>query len=311
MSRHRNVKRSFSFSSGTLNRLGSCGPVTRSALDGAARLLDLGAGGGRHRDALHDELALHVAHPEQLDWMVRTAHEPRPEQRVRRHLHPVGQQAQVPYVHDLRRLLERIGEAALGNAADERHLAALEPGPRRPAAARRLPLTAPACRLADPRARPAPLADARAVRAQRGLEVVERQLRYGCRLRLGLRPALRRRHRLLPLLLNRHLNEVPDLVEHPAERRVILLDHHVLMVLEPQRLQRAPQEGGMAAARADLADAELPLAHGWQLRVPAGLALAVPARRGLTRHGSSLPAEPCTGSPPPRYPAPSRRGAGS
>src|SRR3989440_10440390 len=58
--RHRSVKRIFSFSSGTLNRLGSLGAVTGSARDGAARLLDLRAGRGRHRHALHTELALHV-----------------------------------------------------------------------------------------------------------------------------------------------------------------------------------------------------------------------------------------------------------
>src|SRR2546422_596214 len=50
--RHRSVKRIFSFSSGTLNRLGSLGAVTGSARDGAARLLDLRAGRGRHGLAL-------------------------------------------------------------------------------------------------------------------------------------------------------------------------------------------------------------------------------------------------------------------
>src|SRR5919197_533895 len=59
-SRHRSVKRIFSFSSGTLNRLGSRGAVIRSARDRAARLLDLGAGRGRHRHALHAEFALDV-----------------------------------------------------------------------------------------------------------------------------------------------------------------------------------------------------------------------------------------------------------
>src|SRR3989449_8158470 len=66
--RHRSVKRIFSFSSGTLNRLGSRGAVMGgSARDGAARLLDLRAGRGRHRHALHAELALYVPHAEQLD----------------------------------------------------------------------------------------------------------------------------------------------------------------------------------------------------------------------------------------------------
>src|SRR6266513_2167641 len=62
--RHRSVKRIFSFSSGTLNRLGSRGAVMGSGRDAAARLLDLRAGRGRHRHALHAELALHVTHAE-------------------------------------------------------------------------------------------------------------------------------------------------------------------------------------------------------------------------------------------------------
>src|SRR2546422_9787738 len=62
------LKRIFSFSSGTLNRLGSRGAVMGgSARDGAARLLDLRAGRGRHRHALHAELALYVPHAEQLE----------------------------------------------------------------------------------------------------------------------------------------------------------------------------------------------------------------------------------------------------
>src|SRR2546428_8934457 len=72
--RHRSVKRIFSFSSGTLNRLGSRGAVMGgSARDGAARLLDLRAGRGRHRHALHAELALYVPHAEQLDGVTVSA----------------------------------------------------------------------------------------------------------------------------------------------------------------------------------------------------------------------------------------------
>src|SRR5713226_190312 len=300
MTRHRKVNRSFSFSSGTLNRLGICGPLTCSTLDGPARLLDLGAGGGRHGDPPHHELPLYVSHPEELDRMVRTAHQPRPEQGVGCHLHAVGQQAEVPYVHDLGRLLERIGEAALGNAPDERHLTALEPRPRLPTAAGRLPLAAATSGLADPGARPAPLADARTVRTAWRLEVVQRQLPHRRGLRLGLGPGFRRRHRLLACFLGRHLDEVPHLVEHAAERRVVLLDHDVLVVLEPQRLERAPQQRGMATARADLADAELPFAHWRQLPVPAAFALAVRARWWLTAHASSPLAGPCRESPRPR-----------
>src|SRR5438876_988418 len=92
--RHRSVKRIFSFSSGTLNRLGSRGAVMGgSARDGAARLLDLRAGRGRHRHALHAELALYVPHAEQLDGVVRPAHQPGAEQRLRRDLGALGKQA--------------------------------------------------------------------------------------------------------------------------------------------------------------------------------------------------------------------------
>src|SRR2546425_5363657 len=150
--RHRSVKRIFSFSSGTLNRLGSRGAVMGgSARDGAARLLDLRAGRGRHRHSLHAELTLHVPHAEQLDRAVRPAHQPRTEQRLRSDLGALGELAQVPDVDHLRGLLERIREAALWDAANERHLPAFEPGPRLPAGARGLTLAAPPRRLADPR----------------------------------------------------------------------------------------------------------------------------------------------------------------
>src|SRR5690242_18117495 len=150
--RQRSVKRIFSFSSGTLNRLGIWGAVTRSTLDGPARLLDLGARGSRHGHALHHELALQLAHPQQLHRMVGAADQPGAEQRVGRHLHALLEDREVPHVHHLRRLLERIGEAALGNATDQGHLAALEPGPRLAARARGLSLAALARRLAQPRA---------------------------------------------------------------------------------------------------------------------------------------------------------------
>src|SRR6266487_3297971 len=142
--RHRSVKRIFAFSSGTLNRLGSRGAVMRSARDRAARLLDLRAGGGRHRHALHAEPALDVPHAEQLDGAVRPAHQPGAEQRVGRDLDALGEPAQVPHVHHLRRQLERVREAALGDAADQRHLPALEPGPGLAAGPRGLPLAGPA-----------------------------------------------------------------------------------------------------------------------------------------------------------------------
>src|SRR6266571_7540174 len=75
MTRQRSVKRIFSFSSGTLNRLGIWGAVIGSARDRPARLLDLRARGGGGRHALHAELAPHVAHAEQLDGVVRRSEE--------------------------------------------------------------------------------------------------------------------------------------------------------------------------------------------------------------------------------------------
>src|SRR2546427_9377842 len=66
-----------------------------------------------------------------------------------------------------------------------------------------------------------------------------------------LRFRLRLRHGLAPLPLRRDFDEVPHLVEHAADGRVIRLDHDVLMVLQPQGLQRAPQRGRAADRRAD------------------------------------------------------------
>src|SRR2546430_17197555 len=210
MKRQRSVKRIFSFSSGTLNRLGIWGAVTGSALDRSAGLLDLRPGGGRDGDALNDELPGHVAHAEQLDRMVRPAHQASAEQRLGSHLDPVRELREVPHVDYLRGLAERVGEAALRDAPDERHLAALESGARLAAAPRRLPLAASAGRLADPRARTPALADARAVRPPRRPQEMQLQ---------GLDPVPRFRlwHGLAPLRLQRDLDEVPHLVEHAAE----------------------------------------------------------------------------------------------
>src|SRR5207247_11070973 len=94
-------------------------------------------------------------------------------------------------VHPLGGLLERVGEAALRNAADERQLSALEPGTGLPAAASRLSLASPARRLADPRAGTAALADARTVRPRRGVQARERDPLRG--------------HRHPPLAPRRHL----------------------------------------------------------------------------------------------------------
>src|SRR5437773_11430179 len=135
-----------------------------SLADAAAGLLDLRAGRGRHRHALHAELALYVPHAEQLDGVVRPAHQPGAEQRLRRDFGALGKLAQVPNVHHLCGLLERVCEATLRDAADEGHLAAFESGPDLAALAAGWSLAAPPRRLAVPPARPAPLADARPVR---------------------------------------------------------------------------------------------------------------------------------------------------
>src|SRR5439155_2187824 len=201
--RHRSVKRIFSFSSGTLNRLGSRGAVIGgSARDGAACLLDLRAGRGRHRHALHAELALHVSHAKQLDGAVRPAHQPGPEQRLRCDLDALGELAQMPDIDHLRGLLEWVREAALRDAADEGHLPALEPGTDLAALARGLALPASPRRLADPRTRPAPLADARAVGTGRPPQGRQRDVRElgPRRPRPRLRPWPRPRLRL-PLRL--------------------------------------------------------------------------------------------------------------
>src|SRR2546430_1832713 len=208
MRRHRSVKRIFSSSSGTLTRLGSAAPSPWSARDRAARLLDLRPGGGGHGHALDGEAAPYVSHAEQLDRSTRPAYRPGLEQRLRGHLDAGGELAQIADVLHLRGLLEGVREAALRDPADERHLTALEAGSRLPARARRLPLAAPARSLADPGARPAPLADAGPVRPRRGSEAVQQEAFYRDglgrglglpprrRLRLGARPPSSRRLRL-------------------------------------------------------------------------------------------------------------------
>src|SRR5258706_802405 len=113
--------------------------------DRSACLLDLALGARGHGDALdHEPPPGDLTGAEQLDRMVGTAHQAGAEQRLRRHLDAVGEQDEGAHIHDLRRLLERIGEAALGNAPDERHLAALETRTHLAAMARRLALASTA-----------------------------------------------------------------------------------------------------------------------------------------------------------------------
>src|SRR6266516_3789487 len=57
---------------------------------------------------------------------------------------------------------------------------------------------------------------------------------------------------LLSFLLRRHLDEVPHLLEHAAERGMICVHDDILMMLEPEGLERPLHPIRMAAARAHL-----------------------------------------------------------
>src|SRR5439155_5174081 len=117
--------------------------------------------------------------------------------------------------------------------------AALEAGAHLAALARGLAFAAATGRLPDTRAGAAALADARAMRAHGGLEIMKRESRDR---RLRLRPRFpfrfrfRRGHLLLPFLLGRHFDEVPHLLEHAAQRGMIRVHDFILMMLETQGL---------------------------------------------------------------------------
>ncbi len=97
-------------------------------------------------------------------------------------------------------------------------------------------------RLARAGARSAPEALPLPIAARHGREVVKADLFRGhCLLLDGL-----------------HLDEVAHLLELSAQRRGILLDHHVLMMLEADRLERAVQPPRVPDAAPDLPDAHLP-----------------------------------------------------
>src|SRR5256885_5156737 len=87
-------------------------------------------------------------------------------------------------------------------------------------------------------------------------------------------------------------------LEHAAERRVILLHDGVLMMLEPERLERAPLERRATDAGVHLPDAQVALPHGRQRPVHAPLALAVLPGERLPSH-ESPPGAAGSGSPPP------------
>src|SRR5213593_4872983 len=90
---------------------------------------------------------------------------------------------------------------------------------------------------------------------------------------------------LLSFLLRRHLDEVAYELEHAAQRGMIRVHDHILMMLEPQRLERPLHARGMTAARAHLLDPQLPLPRRWEDAVAARFAFAVLPRRGQPTHG--------------------------
>src|SRR5690606_13037443 len=151
MSRTMSVKRIFSFSSGTLNRLGMGFAIASvlQQLHSAAGGLDLGACARAHRVRTNGYLALDRAVPQQLDpAALAEVHEPvRVEYFGRDVIGLYG--GEVPHVHDLVDRAEGVLEAALRDAPLERHLATLEPRVDGAAGAGLLTLVALARRLAQ------------------------------------------------------------------------------------------------------------------------------------------------------------------
>src|SRR5881396_1572527 len=80
---------------------------------------------------------------------------------------------------------------------------------------------------------------------------------------------------LLSFLLRRHLDEVPHLLQHAAQRGMIRVHDFILMMLETQRLERPPHSMRMTAARPHLFDAQLPFGRSREDGVAARFALAV------------------------------------
>src|SRR5437762_626197 len=73
---------------------------------------------------------------------------------------------------------------------------------------------------------------------------------------------------LLSFFIRRHLDEVPHLLEHAAQRGMIGVYDFRLVMLEAQRLERPLHAIRVAAARSHLLDAQLPFAHRRQDRIP-------------------------------------------
>src|SRR5690606_25341616 len=156
MSRIMSVKRIFSFSSGTLNRLG-IGLAMNSApqqVYGPASRLDLAPGRSAHRMHPENDLPPDLAVPVHLDRPARAqVDQPVRVQHLRRDrllFDPI----QVPEVHDLVDLPEPVVvEPTLRNAPLQGHLAALEATRRVSARAGLVTLVPPPARLPDPRPR--------------------------------------------------------------------------------------------------------------------------------------------------------------
>src|SRR6266699_5651334 len=64
--------------------------------------------------------------------------------------------------------------------------------------------------------------------------------------------------------VRRHLHEVAHLLEHAAQRGMIRVHDHILVMLEAQGLERPLHARGMTVPRAHLLDPQLPFPHGWQ-----------------------------------------------
>src|SRR5688500_17996731 len=168
---------------------------------------------------------------QQLRRTLARADQPRGEQRLRRHLTEIRQLVEP---HELRLLAERIREPALRHPARERHLAAFEswlaaartmmPGARLDA------LVSLAGRLARAGARAAAEPLAVPVRAGCRHQVVKSELPAA-----DLRGVVSTLCHFL-FLRRRDGDQVPDALDHAAQRRRILLDDHILMVLEAERL---------------------------------------------------------------------------
>src|SRR5690606_19364863 len=118
----------------------------------------------------------------------------------------------------------------------ERHLAALEPARRVATRTSLVPLVPATARLAQARSRTAAQPLALAMRPVRPPQFA--QLRH---LRLASTELF-------------HPDQVPDVEEHAADRRIVLVDDRLLVSPEAQGPERRPMLGRPTDAAADLRD---------------------------------------------------------